>query len=661
MSYLMTIFANKYIHGEDEKNSGYSIYKKNVTIDKLAEDSIFQVESNTCIDQCYGNLDNTINLEGVHLYLSTTQDKLCKKLETDDIENHDTSFIYDLDPESSSGSPEDDLINSIVGILKEKMFDIIAKDIKIVISIYPSNSPTEQPLKVIVETKSIQLSRDNKKSIQLCPEKETSFTIKMDEIRLSFQEQDKHPINVLFIGSKKEECISLKGICDYLINFITGNKSKGPVSISCDEVSVFISKEMVEFCQKFIHKNRYLVLNLLTRQLESLTQPTTELTEIVETVSDSDEKPSGGFFSSFGSFLAGAVNYVLPSVDEQSECEKRTKEEVMKNKKKNNTADQSSIVDLKTQSSVPIKFYIGEVENGICVEMNVSCLSTADKQYEIKTIKSTIGGKNFLEIKNKDGDIVMTRKHNNEFNIDAKGMVKLTLDTMNIEKVKQQIFSIMDELGKFLSVFMSISNKIPKDEQESVEDQPETPDQQPTHICIRLNQIELICCDGENKFEMKVKITENDEQPLIEITSAQQTKITVKAERLEMEIGEKKSIIKDIDITIQEGKPKEENIGIMQPLFIKGNDSMKFGDVTRVDEIPKVENGFVQINQEQMNELKNGFEMSENCIKLNVQSISLDIETKELVTLTKVQQYITGFVTECCQKMSVLKTRKGAK
>ncbi|GAB1219867.1 hypothetical protein ENUP19_0046G0008 [Entamoeba nuttalli] len=125
----------------------------------------------------------------------------------------------------------------------------------------------------------------------------------------------------------------------------------------------------------------------------------------------------------------------------------------------------------------------------------------------------------------------------------------------------------MDELGKFLSVLQSINNKIQKDEQKDVENQYEISEQQTTNINIKLNQIELTCCDGENKLEMKVLVTENEKQPFINIIQSQQTTTSVKAERLEIEIGTKKSIIQDIDITIKEGIKKEPNIGIMQPLF----------------------------------------------------------------------------------------------
>ncbi|GAT96802.1 hypothetical protein CL6EHI_081920 [Entamoeba histolytica] len=140
---------------------------------------------------------------------------------------------------------------------------------------------------------------------------------------------------------------------------------------------------------------------------------------------------------------------------------------------------------------------------------------------------------------------------------------------------------------------------------------------------------------------MKVLITENEKQPFINII-----------QRLEMEIGTKKSIIQDIDITIKEGIKKEPSIGIMQPLFRNGNDSTMFHDNTRVEDIPIVENLFVQINQEEMNKLKKVFEMSETCIMVNIQRISLDIETKELVVLNKITDYITKFIIECCQKMS---------
>ncbi|GAB1224846.1 hypothetical protein ENUP19_0222G0003 [Entamoeba nuttalli] len=42
----------------------------------------------------------------------------------------------------------------------------------------------------------------------------------------------------------------------------------------------------------------------------------------------------------------------------------------------------------------------------------------------------------------------------------------------------------------------------------------------------------------------------------------------------------------------------------MQPLFRNGNDSTMFHDNTPIEDIPKVENGFVQINQEEMKKLK---------------------------------------------------------
>ncbi|GAB1220822.1 hypothetical protein ENUP19_0059G0034 [Entamoeba nuttalli] len=210
----------------------------------------------------------------------------------------------------------------------------------------------------------------------------------------------------------------------------------------------------------------------------------------------------------------------------------------------------------------------------------------------------------------------------------------------------------MDELGKFLSVLQSINKNIQKDEQKDVENQYETSEQQTTNINIKLSQIELTCYDGENKFEMKVLVTENEKQPFINIIQSQQTTTSVKAERLEIEIGTKKSIIQDIDITIKEGIKKEPNIGIMQPLFRNGNDSTMFHDNTRIEDIPIVENLFVQINQEEMNKLKKVFEMSETCIMVNIQRISLDIETKELVVLNKVTDYITKFIIECCQKMS---------
>ncbi|GAB1224342.1 hypothetical protein ENUP19_0192G0006 [Entamoeba nuttalli] len=75
----------------------------------------------------------------------------------------------------------------------------------------------------------------------------------------------------------------------------------------------------------------------------------------------------------------------------------------------------------------------------------------------------------------------------------------------------------MDVLEIMLSVFQSINNKIPKDEQKDVENQHEISEQQTTDIKIKLNQIELTCCDEENKFEMKVLITQNDKQPFIKI------------------------------------------------------------------------------------------------------------------------------------------------
>ncbi|GAB1227358.1 hypothetical protein ENUP19_0336G0002 [Entamoeba nuttalli] len=75
----------------------------------------------------------------------------------------------------------------------------------------------------------------------------------------------------------------------------------------------------------------------------------------------------------------------------------------------------------------------------------------------------------------------------------------------------------MDVLAIMLSVFQSINNKIPKDEQKDVENQHEISEQQTTDIKIKLNQIKLTCCDGENKFEMKVLITQNDKQPFIKI------------------------------------------------------------------------------------------------------------------------------------------------
>ncbi|GAB1226916.1 hypothetical protein ENUP19_0310G0009 [Entamoeba nuttalli] len=75
----------------------------------------------------------------------------------------------------------------------------------------------------------------------------------------------------------------------------------------------------------------------------------------------------------------------------------------------------------------------------------------------------------------------------------------------------------MDVLEIMLSVFQSINNKIQKDEQKDVENQHEISEQQTTNINIKLNQIELTCCDGENKFEMKVLITQNDKQPFIKI------------------------------------------------------------------------------------------------------------------------------------------------